>query len=125
MNDQLYRQQIIDNYKNPQNAGVLENFDVKQKLLNTSCGDEIEVYLKIKDDTIQDIRFDGRGCAISIASASLVSQEVKGMKLAEILDLKENFIEEILGTKLIGTRIKCGLLGLQAIQEAIKTNILK
>jgi nitrogen fixation NifU-like protein len=118
--NQIYRQQIIDHYKNPRNQGTLKNYDAKHKSYNRACGDEIEVFISIKNNILQDFKFEPRGCAISIAAASLLSEEIIGMKIDEILELNEEFIQDLLGTKLTSSRIKCGMLPLLAVQKAIK-----
>lgn len=119
MSDQIYRQQIIDHYKNPRNAGTMDTYDSKVKKYNYSCGDEIEVYLKIDGSKLTDVKFDSRGCAIAVASASLLSEEIIGMELEEIMKLDAEFIQELLGTKLTSSRIKCAMLGLEAVKAAI------
>ena len=120
MTSQLYRQQIIDHYKNPHNIGKIENADFSAKFSNLSCGDEIEVFLKVKNKMLIDVNYIPNGCAISVASASLVTDEVIGMSISEILQLDENFVQKLLGTKLTSSRIKCAMLILEAIKKAIK-----
>jgi nitrogen fixation NifU-like protein len=116
----MYRQQIIDHYKDPRNEGEIVDADVKSKKYNYSCGDEIEVFLKIKDDKVSDVKYKIRGCAISVAGASLLSEELMGMSISEIEKLDNEFIEELMGTKLTSSRIKCAMLGLDAIKEGLK-----
>lgn len=120
MTDQLYRQQIIDNYKSPKNVGKIENPDYYGKKFNTSCGDEIEVFMKIEDNKVVDFKYTVRGCAVSIAAASLLSQEMKGLSLDEIRELSSEFMEEIMGTTFTSSRIKCAMLALDALKDSIK-----
>lgn len=117
-NSPLTRQLIIDNYRAPENRGKPESFTHSHKLANRTCGDEIEVYLTIEDQHITKLNYEVKGCALSIAAASLISQDLPGLDIAQIKDLDENYIEELLETKLSIGRVKCGLLPLQAIQQA-------
>jgi len=123
--DQLYRQQVIDHYKNPRNLGVIKDTNIKQKLANRFCGDEIIVYLVVENDKLKDFKFMPQGCAISVAAASLLSEKIIGMEIKKILKLDINFIEELLGTKLTSSRIKCGLLALDAVKQALRKYIKK
>jgi len=86
---------------------------------NTLCGDEIEVYLDVSDDIVKSIKFVAEGCAISIASASMLSTELVGKSLSEISELDEKFPVEILGVQLTPSRMKCAHLSLEAIQQAL------
>ncbi len=123
--DDLYRENILDHYKHPRNFGHLEGADVKSEEINVSCGDRIVVEVKLKtnaDNTrvIEDIRFNGEGCAINQASASMLTEKVVGMTVPEIMKLDLTFIEALLGTKLTPSRVKCAVLPLEAIQKAIQ-----
>lgn len=120
--DQLYRQQIIDNYNNPKNFGKLAHYNGHSKVFNKTCGDEIEVYLDIQDGKIQDIKYDAMGCAISVAAASLLSEEIKGLELSEVEKLDDEYIQELIGTKLTSSRIKCAMLSLDGVKKAIEKN---
>jgi nitrogen fixation NifU-like protein len=120
--NRFLRQVILDNYKNPQNRGTPNMYDRTAFSANRSCGDEITVFLKIKDDKIAQINYEIRGCALSTASASILSEELKGETLNEILELDESFVQDLLGTELSINRVKCGMLPLEAIQKAIDEN---
>jgi nitrogen fixation protein NifU and related proteins len=117
--DQLYREYIIDHYKNPRNFGELEPRDAEFFDYNPICGDEMGVHIRLEGDRIADLRFHGQGCAISQASASIISDELKGKTVSEVAGLDRRFIAEELGLELSPTRLKCGLLGLKVVQGAL------
>ena len=121
MVDDLYREVILDHYKNPRGHGVIEEADAQAEGLNPLCGDEVTIYVQFEDDgeTIDDVKFSGRGCAISQASTSMLMEMVKGRKASEIADLpKEELLEEI-GIPLTPIRLKCALLGLGVLKVAL------
>ena len=117
--DALYREYILDHYKNPRNFGELDEPDVEFQDRNPLCGDELGVHIRLDGDRVADLRFHGQGCAISQAAASIISDELKGKTVAEIASLDRHFINEELGIDLSPTRLKCGLLSLKVVQGAL------
>lgn len=118
----LYQEAILEELKNPQNYGELVDADSVVDETNASCGDAVTVFLKFdeKKSIVTDISWVGVGCAISQASVSLLSEKIKGMIIADILDLTQKDMEELLGIQEITMgRVKCMMLGLRAIQKAI------
>ena len=119
--DQLYREVILDHYKNPRGHGVIEGADAQAEGTNPLCGDEVSIYVSFEADgeTIEDVKFSGRGCAISQASTSMLMEMVKGRKASEIASLpKDDLLEEI-GIPLTPIRLKCALLGLWTLKVAL------
>lgn len=116
----IYREQILDHYKNPQNFGSLSDADVTVKETNASCGDLYEFFLKVTDSVITDIKFQGVGCAISMAANSLVSEAVKGKTLRQVEALTEKDVSQLLGVEVNPGRIKCATLPLRALKKSIE-----
>ncbi|MBU7595434.1 Fe-S cluster assembly sulfur transfer protein SufU [Metabacillus halosaccharovorans] len=134
--DTLYRQVIMDHYKNPRNKGILDN-SLTVDMNNPTCGDRIRLTLDLKDDVVKDAKFEGEGCSISMSSASMMTQAIKGKKLDEALKLSEIFsnmmlgkeydddidlgdIEALQGVAKFPARIKCATLAWKAMEKGVK-----
>ncbi|MFD1569456.1 Fe-S cluster assembly sulfur transfer protein SufU [Halorubrum laminariae] len=118
----MYRQQILDHYKNPRNYGELEDADITHVGENPSCGDTIRMQIALDDaeEEIEAVRFTGDGCAISMASASMLSERLHGMSVAELDALDTDDITEMLGVDISPMRVKCAVLGRQVAQDGAK-----
>ena len=136
--DQLYRSVIMDHYKNPRNKGSLEEDSVTIDMNNPTCGDRIHLTLKVEDGIVKDAKFDGEGCSISMSSASMMTQIVKGKKIEEALELADIFskmmlgeefdvdkydlgdVEALQGVAKFPARIKCATLAWKAMEKGVK-----
>lgn len=118
---QLYKENILDHYKHPRNKRVLENATATHAGRNPLCGDAITVSMVVKDGKIVDIAFQGTGCAISQASMSMLSDEIKGKSVDAVRALGKDDIVALLGIQIGSVRLKCALLGLRTTQEAIES----
>jgi nitrogen fixation protein NifU and related proteins len=119
--EQMYREVILDHYKNPRGHGSLESADVWAEGMNPLCGDEVAISLAFDEDgdTIRDVRFEGRGCAISQAATSMLMEMVKGRKASEVAEMpKEELLDEV-GIPLTPVRLKCAILGLGVLKLAL------
>ena len=118
--DMMYQENILDHYKNPRNFGKMENASVHHHEYNPLCGDEIEMFLTIDGNKkIVDVKFSGHGCAISQASASMLTEQVKGKNIDELKTMTKENILEMLGIPLSPVRLKCGLLSLDTLKNSI------
>ncbi|HLQ72869.1 MAG TPA: SUF system NifU family Fe-S cluster assembly protein [Bacillota bacterium] len=136
--DTLYRQVIMDHYKYPRNKGVLDDETLTVEMNNPTCGDRILLSLFVEDDHVKDVKFDGEGCSISMASASMMTQAIKGKTVEEALRMSEFFskmmigenidvgeldladIEALQGVSTFPARIKCATLAWEAMEKGVK-----
>lgn len=117
--DDFYRDYILDHYRNPRNFGHLDSPTVSAEELNPLCGDVIRMELLVNGTGIvRDVRFSGKGCAISQASASMLTETVKGMRLEDVAKLSKDVVLENVGIGISPTRMKCAMLGLRVLKTA-------
>lgn len=117
--DDLYRELILDHYQHPHHHGAIPDADISYEDSNPLCGDKIRIDIKLKGNVVEDVKFNGKGCAISQASASMLTDELIGKSLDEIKKLDKQFILDLLGIPLGPTRIKCALLPLKVIKAGV------
>lgn len=118
--DDIYREYILDLYRNPLNKRFLENSTHKLHGYNANCGDDIWIYLIIENEIVQDITFDGVGCALCIAGASITTEKLKGLTLKELQQISIEQLYEWLGLDMETTRVKCVSLALRTAQEVVE-----
>jgi nitrogen fixation NifU-like protein len=117
--DDLYREQILEHYKRPHNFGRPDAFDLEYEDTNPFCGDEQHIFLVLGEDgKVAEARFEGKGCAISTAATSMLTEELAGKTREEVLRLPKEFVLELLGIDISATRMKCALLGLKVAKSA-------
>jgi nitrogen fixation NifU-like protein len=120
--DDLYRDEILEHYREPHNFGTLESPAASYEGHNPLCGDRITIMLGVDDaGTVSEVAFSGRGCAISQASASLLTDEIKGKPVAEVQQMRNQDILDLLGIEISPARLKCALLSLDTLQHALST----
>ncbi len=119
--EQMYREVILDHYKNPRGHGDLEGADASAEGQNPLCGDEVSIYVRFAEDreTIDEVKFSGRGCAISQAATSMLTELVKGRTASEIATLPKDELLDEIGIPLTPIRLKCALLGLSTLKLAL------
>jgi nitrogen fixation NifU-like protein len=117
--DSIYREIILEHYQHPKNKGVLDPHDFSYEDVNPLCGDEIRIDVRVEGDRVSDIKFSGRGCAVSQASASILTEMVEGKSLDEVKAIgKEELLDEI-GIPVSPARMKCALLGLKVLKAGV------
>ncbi len=117
--DDLYREHILDHFKHPRNKGTIENPDITFEDSNPLCGDVIRMDIILKDGYIDDIKFSGKGCAISQASASMLTEAIKGERVENVKAISKEDIFDMLGIPLSPSRIKCALLSLKVLKAGL------
>ena len=138
LKDDLYKEVILDHYENPRNYGILSNHNLFEKGANPLCGDELELYIDLNGDTIQNISFNGKGCSISQSSGSMMTELIKGKSKKEALEIMNRFkrailedspqifseeegdLESLLGVKKYPVRVKCAVLAWNTLEQALK-----
>lgn len=133
--EELYKEIIIDHYNNPRNFGELPNANASAEGANPLCGDEIHLELLVKDGVVEDVKFHGAGCSISRASASMMTEVIKGKRIEDIREISEKFkgmlfegkedeelgeLEAFKGVRVVPIRIKCAVLSWNVLEEALK-----
>ena len=117
--DDFYKDYILDHYRNPRNFGHLDHVDASAEDINPLCGDTIRMELAVDGDgRVGDVKFSGKGCAISQASASMLTETIKGMKLEDVARLPQDAVLENVGIGISPTRMKCAMLGLKVLKSA-------
>ena len=120
MNDDLYRENILDHNADPRHFGAIEDADVDEGKVNVSCGDEVRVQLKLDGDRVAEMHFTGRGCAISQASTSMLTEKIRGETIETILGWGPDDITAMLGVTLSPSRMRCALLGLETVKRGLE-----
>ena len=120
--EQMYQENILDHYRNPRNFGQIDKPDVDTNDYNPLCGDKIGMQLKISGNKIKEIKFYGSGCAISQASASMLTEEISGKTIQDILKLTKEDVLDLLGIEISYARLKCALLALKVLKMAVYTS---
>jgi len=118
--DDLYRDYILEHYRRPHNFGVIDDPSASYEGANPLCGDRITMMLGVRDGIVERVGFTGRGCAISQASASLLTDEIKGKPLTEIASLRSDDVLDLLGIEISPARLKCAVLSLDTVQHALE-----
>ena len=119
MNLSLYQEELMDHFRYPRNRGMFNNFDFSAEDHNPSCGDQVHMQGKRKGDIVAALRFVGRGCVISQATASMLTEYCCGKSFTEILALTKDDVLQLIGLPLGPNRLKCALLPMQVLQESI------
>src|SRR3989440_5876183 len=121
MEDDLYREIILDHYKNPRGHGVIDDADAEAEGQNPLCGDEVSIYVQFApgSDVIEEVKFSGRGCAISQAATSMLMEMVEGKSAGEVASMSKDELLEEIGIPLTPVRLKCALLGLTTLKVAL------
>ncbi len=117
--DDLYRENILDHYRSPRNAGHIDHPSATAEGVNPLCGDELAIELKVEDGVVTDVRYNGRGCAISQAAASMLSDQIKGRLVSDLTGVGKDDVLEELGIPLTPIRLKCAMLSVGVLKVAL------
>jgi len=117
---QLFLEEVMENYKNPRNKGEMKNYTFKQHQKNISCGDVFDLFVKIENNKIVDVKYSGEGCAISTASFSMLSQELIQMSVDDAKKINKDFILDMLGIKISAGKMNCAMLSLEALENGLE-----
>ena len=120
MSAEIYAENILDHYNYPRNKGKLEDPDIFTKDSNPLCGDVVEFSINMNDGKVKDVKFDGKGCAICLASASMLTDFIKDKKVEEILKMEKENLLKLLGIELSPNRLKCALLPMEVVKVGMK-----
>jgi|SRR5581483_7347511 len=115
----LYREEILDHYQNPRHFGNLPNPDRKARQTNPLCGDDISMFLKLSGETVSEIAFEGKGCAICLAGASMLAEFAEGKKKGELTKFSESDMLDLIGIEVSETRKKCAMLSLAVLKDCL------
>lgn len=124
MKMKLYEEELLDHYRFPRNNGILDNPDIVTKSFNPSCGDAISLQICVTDSKVTQIRFQGHGCVISQAAVSLLTERVVNQELSTLQQITKDDIIAMIGISLGPTRLRCALLGLEALHQAVAQYII-
>ncbi|NBO17558.1 MAG: iron-sulfur cluster assembly scaffold protein [Proteobacteria bacterium] len=116
----IYREEFMEIYKNPMNMGVIEKPSILEHGVNESCGDEMDLYLKIEDNKIIDARFKATSCSVGVVSSAILTEEIRGMDLEEVKKLTKQRLLDLIGVNLTTSRIKCATLPLETLMKGIE-----
>lgn len=119
MDNQLYQQELLDHYRHPRNYGILPDAQITTETFNPSCGDQISLQVTVEEGCLKAIRFQGKGCVISQAAASLLTELILGKPLETLEALNKDAMLELIGISLGPTRLRCALLSLEALHTAL------
>ncbi len=119
MADSIYREIILDHSKNPRNKRILDPADYSYEDVNPLCGDEVRIDVRVADDHVAEIAFSGRGCAVSQASASILTEMVEGMSIADVKEISKDDLLEEIGIPVSPARLKCALLSLKVLKAGL------
>jgi nitrogen fixation NifU-like protein len=117
--DSMYREIILDHYQHPKNRGTLDPADYSYEDVNPLCGDEVRIDVRVEDGKISEIKFSGRGCAVSQASASILTEMVEGQSLEDVKAIGKGELFDEIGIPISPARVKCALLGLKVLKAGI------